>query len=355
MLASPEEIEAHKKWSEQVEQQTTGLKKWKDDQCRQHGRLALEKADAYAIAACKMLVLRNHQLPLDETAFAKQESLELYFLNRWVKILGESIDEPIFKGLRDAAKLANDSATVEPTDSMRQQGEALKIAVNAALDALRSSEQPATDPAQQPTPVPPEHERLLTVLWKDANAPFFVAENDIASVLAEPEKQQLANLQAQLDSLTKNPAPSGPMMPSIHGGGQAMQVFVRGNPENLGEPAPPGFLRILSSPDQQTDGKSFSRLDLANAIVSPQNPLTARVFVNRVWHYHFGRGIVPTLSNFGQLGGPADAPGTAGHAGRAVHGVWLVDQMAASRNYALRDMSAQQRAAPGQHGSRSRQ
>ncbi len=308
MLASPEAIEVHKTWTAQVEQQTAGLKKWKDDQARQPGRLALEKADAYAIAATKMLVLRNHKLPLDEHALAKQESLELYFLNRWVKILGESSDEPIFKGLRDTAKQANDSATVESTDLMRQQAEALKATVITALDALKASEQPATDPGQQPAPVPPAQDRLLTVLWKDANAPFFVAENDLAGFLAEPEKQQLANLQTQLEALTETPAPSGPMMPSIHGGGQAMQVFVRGNPENLGEPAPPGFLRILSPPDQQAEGKPFSRLDLANAIVSPQNPLTARVFVNRVWHYHFGRGIVPTLSNFGKLGSPPTHP-----------------------------------------------
>ncbi len=302
MLASPEAIEAHKQWTAQVEQQTTALKKWKDDQARHLGRLALEKSDAYAIAACKMFVLRSQKLPLDDKAFAIQESLELYFLNRWVKILGESSDEPIFKGLRDAVRQSNDSATVETTDAMRQQAEAMMIAVLAALDALKVSEQPATDPAQPPTPVPPEHERWLTVLWKDANAPYFVAESDLAGLLAEPEKQQLVEFQAQLDALTRNPAPSGPMMPSIHGGGQAMQVFVRGNPENLGEPAPPGFLRILSPPDQHSDGKPFSRLDLANAIVSPQNPLTARVFVNRVWHYHFGRGIVPTLSNFGKLG-----------------------------------------------------
>ena len=87
-----------------------------------------------------------------------------------------------------------------------------------------------------------------------------------------------------------------------------MQVFIRGNPEKLGEPAPPGFLRILSNPDEQPGGKPFTRLDLANAIVNPQNPLTARVFVNRIWHYHFGRGIVPTLSNFGKLGSPPTHP-----------------------------------------------
>jgi Protein of unknown function (DUF1553)/Protein of unknown function (DUF1549)/Planctomycete cytochrome C len=307
MLASPETVEAHRQWTTQVEQQTAGLKKWKDDQAQQHGRRALEKADAYAIAACKVLVLRNHQLPLDDVAFAKQEGLELYFLNRWVKVLGESNDEPIFKGLREAAKQASDSATVVTSDTLRQQADALKTAVTTALVALKASEQPATDPANPPTPVPPEQERLLTVLLKDANAPCFVGENDLASLLTETDKQQLVNLQSALDTLTKNPARSGPMMPSIQGGGQAMQVFVRGNPENLGEPAPPGFLRVLSS-QTPPEGRPFSRLELANEMVSPHNPLTARVFVNRVWHYHFGRGIVPTLSNFGKLGSPPTHP-----------------------------------------------
>ena len=87
-----------------------------------------------------------------------------------------------------------------------------------------------------------------------------------------------------------------------------MQVFIRGNPEKLGEQAPPGFLRVLSKPDEQSGEKPFTRLDLAKAIVHPENPLTARVLVNRVWHYHFGRGIVPTLSNFGKLGSPPTHP-----------------------------------------------
>ena len=47
---------------------------------------------------------------------------------------------------------------------------------------------------------------------------------------------------------------------------------------------------------------AFTRLDLANAICSPDNPLTARVIVNRVWQHHFGRGIVATASNFGTVG-----------------------------------------------------
>jgi hypothetical protein len=70
----------------------------------------------------------------------------------------------------------------------------------------------------------------------------------------------------------------------------------------------PGFLSILTGgvpakiqpiPDRQSSGR---RRALAEWIASPDNPLTARVMVNRIWHYHFGRGIVTTPSNFGRMG-----------------------------------------------------
>src|SRR5439155_6210572 len=72
-----------------------------------------------------------------------------------------------------------------------------------------------------------------------------------------------------------------------------------------GEDAPKGFLQVVSTSQQRQQGNDFTRLDLANAIATPDNPLTARVIVNRVWSWHFGRGLVNTPSNFGKLG---DAP-----------------------------------------------
>jgi len=82
-----------------------------------------------------------------------------------------------------------------------------------------------------------------------------------------------------------------------------MQINVRGNADQLGAMAPPGFLQVLSRPATLgTTAEAFTRLDLAAAIATRDNPLTARVFINRVWHHLFGRGLVGTLSNFGQLG-----------------------------------------------------
>jgi hypothetical protein len=82
---------------------------------------------------------------------------------------------------------------------------------------------------------------------------------------------------------------------------QTAHVFLRGNPNNLGVETPPRFLTAFSEkPEPFTHGSG--RLDLANAIVDPNNPVTARVIVNRVWTWHFGRGLVNTPSDFGTRG-----------------------------------------------------
>jgi len=81
-------------------------------------------------------------------------------------------------------------------------------------------------------------------------------------------------------------------------------VQFKGNPEKTGEVVPRRFPSILGgqtlAPDDQTSG----RMSLANWIVDPANPLTARVMVNRIWLYHFGQGIVPTPNDFGKQGKP---------------------------------------------------
>ena len=84
-------------------------------------------------------------------------------------------------------------------------------------------------------------------------------------------------------------------------------VFVRGNPNNLGAEAPRQFLTVLSK-EAKPFPEGSGRLGLAQAIASEDNPLTARVLVNRVWQWHFGRGIVATPSDFGLRGDPPSHP-----------------------------------------------
>lgn len=81
-----------------------------------------------------------------------------------------------------------------------------------------------------------------------------------------------------------------------------IRVSIRGERNNKGEIAPRAFLSVLADGAPKPFTHGSGRLDLAEAIASPSNPLTARVIVNRVWMIHFGRGLVNTPGNFGQLG-----------------------------------------------------
>ncbi len=81
-----------------------------------------------------------------------------------------------------------------------------------------------------------------------------------------------------------------------------LNVFVRGDVNNKGAVAERHFLSVLCAGPPQPFHEGSGRLQLAQAIVNPQNPLTARVIVNRIWGQMFGRAIVGTPSNFGSLG-----------------------------------------------------
>jgi hypothetical protein len=87
-----------------------------------------------------------------------------------------------------------------------------------------------------------------------------------------------------------------------------LPVFLRGNVENEGSAVPRHFLQVLSAEPPQPFTHGSGRLELAEAIVNPGNPLTARVLVNRVWGQMFGRPLAATPSNFGKLGEPPTHP-----------------------------------------------
>jgi mono/diheme cytochrome c family protein/cytochrome c553 len=145
-------------------------------------------------------------------------------------------------------------------------------------------------------------EDLLTkVLGNDG--PLAVGNDDLEKFLTGEKKEQLTKLRAEHDEAKKT-AP--PMYPIAHSYAEAnaadMKVFVRGNPANQREVAPRRFLTVLAGEDQSVFTDGSGRRELAEAIASDENPLTARVMVNRIWQHHFGRGIVGTPSNFGTQG-----------------------------------------------------
>src|SRR5207249_2645153 len=89
------------------------------------------------------------------------------------------------------------------------------------------------------------------------------------------------------------------------------RVFVRGNPAAPGERVPRRFLQALGDAPPFAHGSG--RLDLARAITAPDNPLTSRVLVNRVWMHHFGEPLVDSPGDFGLRTGPPSHPELLDH------------------------------------------
>ena len=86
------------------------------------------------------------------------------------------------------------------------------------------------------------------------------------------------------------------------------QIHKQGNPKEKGDKVRRGFLQILGGQKLPADAKGSGRLQLAHWLTEPSNPLTARVMVNRIWHYHFGQGLVSTTSDFGVRGNTPTHP-----------------------------------------------
>jgi mono/diheme cytochrome c family protein len=82
----------------------------------------------------------------------------------------------------------------------------------------------------------------------------------------------------------------------------------RGDPAQPGEVIPRRFLTVLGGAELPPGAAASGRRELAEWIVDPANPLTARVMVNRIWLHHFGRGLVPTPNDFGRQGRPPTHP-----------------------------------------------
>ncbi len=138
------------------------------------------------------------------------------------------------------------------------------------------------------------------------------SDDDIFAVLNDSDKLQLEKLKSRALSMIGNSSP-GPFSPGVTDvGRESPKTFVPGKGTPYGEEVQAGFFTALGGgdiPQPPLDSLTTRRrAGLAEWIARPDNPLTARVMVNRIWQFHFGRGIVSTPSDFGARGAAPSHP-----------------------------------------------
>ena len=307
-LAPNDVVEIRRKWEAKLKELEAAANQYLVDQGRVLGKTALVDVRKYLLVAWQLVASKKHKVEVNTAEIIKRERLDPYFVTRWTKIIEVSTKAkpalPALKNWLTIAREAVDSA--KPTANSIEVPESLQKATDQLAEELRDAlavHDMAGGKEKKPALTPRQDELLKAIWLGGGNTPFAPPANEALALLPEAAKKQHASL---LDTVAKHKQAEIPQLPKAHGisgGGQAMKINVRGKVDSLGEPAPPGFLRILDSQISKPSEKpAFTRLDLADAVCSADNPLTARVMVNRIWQHHFGRGIVGTPSNFGLSG-----------------------------------------------------
>ena len=158
--------------------------------------------------------------------------------------------------------------------------------------------------------------------------PLSLSKQQRDSILSLEARQKLTELRAAAKALEAKMPPEPEMSCAVEEGTETVplvigKVLVRGDYNTFGEDAPKAFPRILAGDEQPAIVKGSGRLELANWMTSPDNPLTSRVFVNRVWYWHFGEGLQRTPDNFGKMGDMPTHPELLDYlAAKFVEGGW---------------------------------
>ena len=146
---------------------------------------------------------------------------------------------------------------------------------------------------------------------------FKVDEDELQATLSPADSAARAALVAQIAELDRSrPAPLPVATGVAEGGREPLPSYFlfRGSAGQKGSRMQPGVLSVAAKadavfPQPPPEAKSsWRRRGFADWVVSPENPLTARVMVNRIWEHHFGEGLVRTPSNFGKTGMPPSNP-----------------------------------------------
>jgi hypothetical protein len=274
------------------------------------------QAADYMVAARDAEGLSN----LEVEELVRDRQLNQHVLGRWRKFLRESkeADEPVFRLWHRGAAIPEKEFTTKWPSARRtaKSNSVIEAEVDAkaiaSLRDLAGAYAAVLGRYDRPEPFgDPEADRLRAVA-RGPKSPVEVPLEEFELICTEGDRNNMRSIRVRYNAMLAQAAYDGaaPRAMAVEDllHPVAAHVFVRGNPNNPGALTPPRFLSCLGGSNEKRYRDGSGRLELAGAIIDPENPLTARVIVNRVWMHHFGFGLVRTPSDFGFRGDPPTHP-----------------------------------------------
>ena len=316
-LAATEQVEEYESAKERVQEQKLAIDRFLEKERDQLIEVLMERTAQFLMASYRV-VSEN----ADSSRIATETGLDRETLERWIEYLDSGPHEHPF--LDDWLALMDRGCTVDEAASAAAAFERVLLAIHLeklAVDdrnyvKLGGAEGSRTSKVLLNTNLE-FLEPVRYYLWRDMAAPpgkkrglpfrggvYHYGPKQIERFLSGV---WVRHLEGQSAELQRREAQVPPPYPFLHAyrdadDPQDSRLAIRGDKKNLGPAVPRRFLSALADGEPEPFSSGSGRLELARAIATPSNPLTARVFVNRLWQWRFGRGLVPTASNFGQLG-----------------------------------------------------
>ncbi|WP_254510539.1 PSD1 and planctomycete cytochrome C domain-containing protein [Anatilimnocola floriformis] len=329
LIAQPQESEAFQAFEAELNKRRTTM----NDFIAAKHRETIDKSRQQTADYLARIAAGDRNVLLEKLTFLSLDPKDLRqpLVDRWKKFLAERTtnNEHALWGLWQELLALKDTdfAAEAPKviERFAQRPEGVeKGQFNPLLKAAITAEQPATR-----MDVPRIYGKLLVATlgpWKDAGSndeainkldaaqqqlarvlvakesPTDLPATDTRNFLNRADRNQLDGLQKKVQEFEASSPVAPPRAMVVYDKKQLYdpKVFIRGNQARPGKPVPRQFLLVMNSAEQRQPFKQGSgRKELADALVSPSNPLTARVLVNRVWMNHFGEPIVNTPSDFG--------------------------------------------------------
>ncbi len=312
-LATPAELEAKKDHEKKVAAKKAEVTAF-TTQARNALKAELQSKAADYLAAAALL---DADVTFDEVVkLAALRGLRPRFLLTCRQYLAKNSEHPFFAKWHVLAKHGKDGdvrAHYQPlfADAIKAAADA-KAAAGAKLAETKASKK--TKPGK---PGPEPRPAIADPLLASADA----ALNDIAGILAIPDKDEHAFDAAtfgKIDAMNhdlmaledRTPDPAALMGVADGTVARTLPIHIRGSYLTLGKEIERGFPEVMrvSLAKPVLPAKQSGRLEFARWLTGGEHPLTARVMVNRIWRWHFGKGIVGSTDNFGILGDKPSHP-----------------------------------------------